>query len=403
MTFNVSIDPQSAMAKESLKARFTIGLPQQAALVRRVSELHIKDKLVSPKGMHFHCTTGKLRLSYDPFGEQVVIHPHALSQLYTASGFRAIQAKEYFSIGTDWAHDLIAYNMNELFHKRSFLDRQRNPKRFLHRLVKVGDTFELRGFLSRNYNRMLASLPLLRGFMEASNAVGAQPLEASTSDVFFSLKCFLPHVFEPVPGEYVAFGMKWSNSDFGYGRLSVGLCAMRIVGGGAIVFEDALSRRHIGSVIQDSDLEISEETARKEVEAQLSAINDIVTHLLSPTHINKMVNALGIAAQMKIPWGRMKSELGGILAEDDLKKLQELCEHDSIDLPPPAFLDDGSRVPTRWWAATAISRIANNESNPDRKAELQAAAGNMMKLDHELLSSQPDPEAEFYDSFKQVT
>lgn len=371
-------------AHERLAHRFNIGEGKQADLVKQVAALHIRDKLVPPNRMYLRAPArGVVRISYSADDStSILVHPHALGQMCGVAGIPKLYVNRLIK-GEEWERALFEVNLTTLFVQGSYLDRARNQTKFLHRIVGADDNLELRGFLSRNFNRQLASLPLLRGFVMACREVGALPVEASSSSVRFSLKCFLPYVFEPVPGEFVSFGVTWSNSDFGAGRLKVAMSIMRISSGTTAVLEDAMSRVHIGSVIQDSDLELSDETAAKEVDTQVSAIQDAVRSQLSPKPVEKLLAALEKAAEEKVPWHRLRSELQRVLQKGeiaDVKKMLESGIDDIVDLPPPGRDDNGNPIATRWWASNTLSWLATKEQNPDRKDELQLLAGDLLKV-----------------------
>lgn len=377
MSYNISDSAKASLAKERLDTRFRIGRREQDRLVEQVANLHIRDKLVPPTKMSIRTAPdGKPKLFYEGSEEGLGIHPHAMGQMCSVSGMPKTYASRLMG-GSEWERELFDHNMNTLFHKGKYLDRSRASTRFLHRIVGT----ELRGFLSRNFNRHLASLPLLRGFVMACDKVGALPIEATTSSVRFSLKCYLPHIFEPVDGEFVAVGVTWSNSDFGAGRLKVAMTTMRISGGTAAVLSDVLSRVHIGSVIQDSDLEMSDVTAAKEVEAQVSAIHDTVSQQLSAEPVNRLVEAIAVAHEEQLPWSRLRTELGRLLQKTemaDVKKMLETGFDDILDLPPPGRTKSGEAIATRWWASNVVSWMATNQQNPDRKGELQQLAGDLL-------------------------
>jgi hypothetical protein len=382
--FDVSTSAKANRAKERLEARFRIGIEEAMELEQRVAKMHIWDRYVHPKDMTFILPEREARLTYVASSSrpetEVTIHPHALGQLCTKAGF-PVKFAHRLVRGEGWEKSLFCTNMNELFHRPVFLNRKKRPAKFLHRLVDN----ELRGFLTQSFNRQLASRPLLRGFSEACQEVGAIPIQANTSSVHFSLKCYLPHVFEPVEGEFIAFGVMWANSDFGSGRLRVAMSTMRISSGTLGVFEDEHHRRHIGSVVEDDDdgIEISDEAAKAEVKAQVLAIKDAVVKLLSPDSVNTLLKAMATAAEEKVPWNRLKYELGRILRQQEVKNLKELLDsnsHDIIDLPPPGRTDDGEPIATRWWASSAVGWLSSKEMDPERKEKLQTLAGGLLHV-----------------------
>lgn len=381
MSYNTATQSERAQrARQRLENKLRLGEESQNRLLEQVAATHIIDKLVPPKKIHILCQgpgTPHVAIGDSPLDRMFDIHPHALGQMCSVIGFPRNYARRLRQ-GADWEKALFDHNMNTLFHEGTYLDRRKNTTKFLMRFVNE----ELRGFLSRNFNRHLASLPLLRGFISACGQVGAQPVSATTSAVSFSLKSFLPYVFEPVEGEFVAFGAAWSNSDFGSGRMKVALTVMRITSGTMSVLEDALSRVHIGSIIQESDLEISDHTAAKEVEAQVSAIHDTVSQQLAPEPVNRLCTAIAAAHDEQVPWHRIKAELGRLLQKkelEDVKKMLESGEDDIVDLPPPGQTDSGVPIATRWWASNVVGWMAEREQNPDRKNDLQQLAGDLLK------------------------
>lgn len=370
-------DASAARLYHKVKSRLELGEQEQQRLISLVSSMVIRDKLVSPTAMHFHATEGSnhIALSYSKDEKKYTIHRHALQQLAMKVNLPIVYVKILNRASSDnWRADLLAQNLNTLFHKEEFKDRAGSP-RFLHRIV--GD--ELRGFLSRRFNRHIASAPLLRAFLESCAASGACPVDAVTSDVKLALKCMLPHVYEPVKGQFVCVGVEWANSDFGAGRMQVALSLWMPQGDRFSVLDQVLSRVHIGSVIEDSDIELSDETAKKEAEAQASAINDAVSRQLAPDSVDRLIEAIQKAHQEEISWDKLKTHLSRFIAKGEVESLQKMLEEDSVDLPPVHRV--GAEVtPTKWWAVSALSFLANRTEDPEKKFDLQHAAGSFLEV-----------------------
>lgn len=249
--------------------------------------------------------------------------------------------------------------------------------RFLLRFV--GD--ELRGFMSRSYGRHLASKPMLAAFLSSVNGAGAEPVDATSSAVKNTLSCYLPIVFEPTPKEYVAVGVRWTNSDFGAGRLTVSLAMMSIARGTSVVLSDEYSRRHIGSVIQDDDLlEISDETAAKEVEAAASGIKDAVDSLLKPESVKRLMGAIERAREQKVDWTTLRRDLKKFLYEEELKTVDKAIELGTNALPSPGTGANGEPLPTKWWTMNILALLAEQAPDAERKIELQQEAGHYLEL-----------------------
>ena len=370
-------DPQYTRLYNKLRSRLEVGEQEQTRLINAVANMVIRDKLVTPTGMLFSIREGvtKLGISYSNEDKVYRINRHALGQLALKVGFPVVYVNVLQRPSEDnWRADLLAYNLNTLFHKEEFKDKSGQPK-FLHRIV--GD--ELRGFLSRRFNRHVASAPLLRAYLEACQMAGAYPVEATTSDVKLALKCTLPHVFEPFPGQFVCVGVEWANSDFGAGRMQVALSVWMPQGDRFTVLDQVLSRVHIGSVIEDSDIELSDETAQKESEAQASAIKDAVAKQLSPEAVDRLLDAIRRAHEEEIPWEKLRTQISRYISKVEVENLEKLLKEESFDLPPVKRVD-GEIVPTKWWASSALSFLANRTEDPERKFELQHAAGSFIEV-----------------------
>ena len=365
------------IAETKLKSRFPVGAEQEKSLIQRVAEMTIKDRLVGPKDMNFTVRNGALHMEHFMVETDYVltIHRHALGQLCAKAGLPMNYVKELEKTSSAWRTELLAHNLNELFHQPRWTDRD-GDARFLHRIVAG----ELRGFLSRRYNRHLASRPLLKAFSDVAKNLGAKPIEATATPVRLALKCMLPMVFEAFPGEYIAVGVEWSNSDFGAGKLLVCQTVWRVDTGTSAVLDETLGRVHLGSVIEDSDVEMSDETAKKEMEAQQSAIVDAVTALLSEKTVERMLKAIRTARDEKIPWTKLRGQLARFLNKSDVDWLQKTLDTGEgiIDLPPISFEPDGTRTPNAYWASVAIGHIAAKAENPDRRMELQREAGKLL-------------------------
>ena len=57
---------------------------------------------------------------------------------------------------------------------------------------------------------------------------GALPYEGYVTDTKIAIQAIMPEVYEPVPGEMVAYRLSVENSDFGNGALSVHAYLLRI-------------------------------------------------------------------------------------------------------------------------------------------------------------------------------
>lgn len=364
-------------AKELYKLideRLSHGQAIRDTLVHKVANTVIRDRLVPPKKMIFGDDNNGLCIIYDGEIKSHRIHRHALNQLCQKVNFPITYLNTLTKDSERWKLDLLKHNLNELFWKTEFPDRSGTP-RFLHRIVGS----ELRGFLSRRFNRQIASLPLLVSFVDACSRSGAVPIDAVATDVKSSLKCMLPVAFEPIPGEVVSFGVEWSNSDFGAGRLQVSFCLWTPRTNRFSVLDTSISRVHIGSVLEDSDIEMSEDTANKEAEAQCSAVQDAVKTMLDEEAINKVLGVIKRAHEEQIPWRQLRVHFQRLLNKQEYTLIESVFENDIIELPTVSFdATDGTRIPNKWWAAQALSWLASKQDDLERKLELEHASGNFL-------------------------
>jgi hypothetical protein len=364
-------------AEQRMHKRFLAGEREEGALIEQVARNVIVDKLVPPKLMVFHTDPKRpIFVNYNAL-QDFTIHRHAFGQLCSKVGFPMTYASSLIN-AEDWRKELLCHNLNRLFHLTEWSDKN-GPTRFLHRIV--GN--ELRGFLSHRYNRHLATAPMLRTFIDSCRVAGARPIDATTTAVRVSLKYLLPKVFEAFPGEVVCFGSEFGNSDFGAGRLTVRSTIWRAGSATSSVLDEVFGKVHIGSVIEDSDLEISDDTAKKEVVAQQGAIRDAVIQQLQEKTIERLLKAIRLAFEEEVPWSRLRPQLAKFLSKADQDWMEGLVKGSAtniIDLPPihRTFPDDLA-TPNIYWASACIGALADKSEDPDKKLELQKEAGRLLE------------------------
>lgn len=364
-------------ANARMEARFKLGAAEERTLIENIAKTVIVDKLVPPKMMGFQALEGRLFIRYEGLEGQFGVHPHALSQL--CEKVKPSLPAKYVRglLGMDGRGDLLSYSLEYLFNTDDWVEKSGQSQRFLHRLV--GN--ELRGFLSRRFNRHLASAPLLRAFLDECKAHGAKPVEGKSTHVLHTLKCMTPTVFEVFPGEYVCVGVEWGNSDFGSGRLKVCQTVWRVNPGTAAVLDISSGGRHVGALIEESDVEMSDETAQKEVAAQQSYVRDLVRGYLTEASINRLLQALRVAHTQAIPWNLLLKRIE-FLHKSELELLEGNLTGKAgitiLDLPPVSYNEDGTRAPNAYWASSALGAIAAKVDDTDRRMELQREAGKLL-------------------------
>ena len=370
---------KSRRAREKLEQHVLVGQSRQKSIVEEVSKMHIKDALVFPREMNFSHERG---LKVTIRDREFTIHQHALGQLagvleYPKTYLNKLQ-KGVAGISAHKCRMKLSEDLNWHASNAALKDRKKQDARYLVRYVDN----EIRGYLSRSFKRHLASAPLMRAFLKSCEQAGLVPVDGHASPVRVNLQCVLPYVFEPYDGEFVSVGVAWSNSDFGGGRMKVSMFMKRVNGNASAVLSDAISEVHIGPVIEESDIAMSDETVRAELKAQSQAIDDAVAGQMTPEKVQKLLDVIQAAQEEKVPWYRLRNELGGMLQRKEMDHIKELLagkrEEGFEELPPVEFDDDGDPIATRWWSSTVIGQLAEAEQSAERKKELQEFAGQLL-------------------------
>lgn len=379
-------DAAVSEAQRRLAARISLGDKEEQRLLDYCSKNLPKDRYVSPKLADFAVasnSTARLTIQYakgpasDRWGEveRQTIHSHALGQLCDISGLdRRYMRKLDEDSDASWRRELLAVNLNTLFSRQTFINKKRKPAEFLHR--SVGG--ELRAVLTQSYNRHMVSIAVLRPFLEVCRECDLHPAAATITDMRVHLQAYLPHVYQPVPGEFVALGACWGNSDFGQGKTRVSNSILRLSTGSSLVTDDAFSRTHIGSIIEDTDLRLSDDVAVKELAAVAAAIQSTVRAAMDPEQVEKVLQAITWAYEAQVPWSKLKVNLSKYLTKDDLTTMESLLTDGITELPPAGIGTDGNPLPSRWWAASALSYMAEKQTDATKAMDMRQLAGNML-------------------------
>lgn len=385
-------DEASRAARARVMSYIKVGAQEQQRLVEYCVKNIPRDRYVPPSKMRFDIpytdernTTTEVKnaplvIDYDLGAnrrEALRIHNHALGQLCDYSGLhRTYAGRLNESSDGAWKRSLLAYNLNELFLHQKFTNRLKKPAEFLHRIV--GE--ELRAVLTQSYNRHLLSSTMLQPFLAAIKEAGVEPAKATITDMRVHLQCYLPYVFEPIPNEYVALGTAWSNSDFGQGKLKISHTILRLNGLGNLVTDDAFSRMHLGSVVEDTDLKLDELVAKKELETVGVATMSAVREVMKPEQVKKVLDAIAAAHAEKIPWHDLKNHLNKFLSKKDLGTVESMMQERIQELPTAGLNSDGSPLLTKWWAASVLAHLSEKTADAAESMQLKQAAGTFLKL-----------------------
>lgn len=353
-----------------IQAAFTRGQVKLDALLKLLKETVITDYLADPRSLSFSAEGGVLRIalySADKLITEATIHPHALQQLCTKAQLPKTFVNRLMADSHLWKKELVVHNLNTLFF---FTDFGEEP-RFLFRMVQG----QLRGFLSRRFNRHLSSEPLAAAFMFAAIPLGAGTVDAYSTGVKNTIRVALPRVHTPFEKENICIGAQWTNSDFGQGMSTVELGIWKPGSGHFMVVHAAMARRHVGSVIQESDLEVGEETAVQDVQAQQAATQEAVNSILTDEVAERIVEAIKNAADKQVPWTELTSILNKNLGKTEGEQVANAIKEGTV-LELPAIDKEG--MVNNWWMSQLFTLLADKELDVDKKQKLEHLSGKLL-------------------------
>lgn len=346
---------KTSAARERLQAIVDRGLAQTGPLIQRIMTEVPQDRVSPAKRFQFKVDeNGAVELET---GDKAPLdlHPHAFGQVLERAGIPAPYAAKLAVAGEDntWRRGLLEHALREHYGN--------DGARYLVRTVGS----QVRGVLSDRFRR-LDSRPLLDAFVGACGELGAVPYQGVASDVRSSVRAIVPQVLEPVPGEAMVLGLAWNNSDYGAGVYGISAFVLRLVCLNGLVGESALRQVHLGRKLSE-DFTFSNETLELDTKTMVSATRDIVRGHLSPASIEKRLDAVKQAHATETSFAGAWQKAGKGLSKVDQKAVQDAFEsEDTVMLP------EGKTV---WRFSNALSWVAGQTNNPDRKIDLQRAAG----------------------------
>jgi hypothetical protein len=285
------------------------------------------------------------------------LHNHAVAQVRERLHIPAAYS-DYLLGESEWGAVKLARDMQEIA-------RHENA-RYLTREIKG----EIRGWLSDQFRR-LDSRPLLEAFATSAQEAGLIPIEGYALDTKIAFKAILPQIFEPVPNEVMAFGLKWGNSDYGDGMHNVHAFVMRLWCTNYAIAEDALAQRHLGARLPD-DLRLSAQTYQLDTDANASLMKDIVKGLLSPAKVNAFLEAVKESNDKDINPKNAFEVIKKRVQKNEAEKIINAFES-----PDTHNMPEGK---TAWRLSNAISWIAGNLDDKNRALDLMRLAGEVARL-----------------------
>jgi hypothetical protein len=358
---NMTPDQKHQAALAKLDAHIDAGRKQSAAAIRRIQEEVPRDFLVRASKLRFERRDGVLRVSAG--GKGLELHDHALGQ---ALGFGVPKVRrdyiEQLKAQGDWGRDLAVHTLNEIY---GHLSEEA-------KLVVRSVNGVARGIVSPAYRRE-DSGPALEALLGVAREVDAVVTNGYAGDVRVSFKLMLGKPIEIFPGEWAVVGADFTTGDFGgvARELSGWILRLLCLNGAQTV--DSFRRVHLGRRLElDEGVQFSELTHELTAKATASAIRDAARALLGPEAVEKMVSQARAANARELDADKALASLKDRVSKEERKAIVEKYNSpDVVELPP------GN---TAWRWSNALSWLARETQDGDRKLELERLAGEAMAV-----------------------
>lgn len=286
------------------------------------------------------------------------LHRHSIQQMAQTADLPLKFIDSLQQTSDPWGCELLAHNLKTIFANRF------TKRRYL--LRSVGD--EVRGFLSDRYRR-LDSRPIIEAFVTAVQQKGALPYNGYVTDTKVALQAIMPEVYEPIPGEMVAYGLSLENSDFGNGALSIRAYLLRIWCSNLAITQEEMRQVHLGRRLDDSMM-YSQRTYELDAATTVSALKDVVDGQLNAEALRKRMDSIRVANDKAVD---------GVSAREMLRKSLLKTEADAVieayNSPDTLNLPAGNSM---WRLSNAISWVAGHTEDAERKLDLMKFAGEVL-------------------------
>jgi hypothetical protein len=344
-------------ARHKLQTVIETGRRRAGAVIERVMHEQLQDRLVRGEAMTFEPNSTGLVLRVGD--DQQHLHRHALTQVASRVGLpgsyvQYLQAPEH----QPWGAHLAATNLNTLIAETV------GDQRFL--LRSVGN--EVRGFLSDRYRRLDSRL-IVDSFARACGEAGALPFEGYATDTRIAIKAILPQILEPIRFELMSVGVVLETSDFGQSALAVRIFALRLACTNCLITDTSIRQVHLGGRLAD-DIAWSDETQTLDTRRMASAVRDVVRGQLAPASIEKLQDSIRQANDEKIEPKHALLELRRTLTKAEAEAAVAKFNSPDVELLPPGN--------TSWRLSNAVSWLAGQTEDTERKLDLMKAAGTLL-------------------------
>jgi hypothetical protein len=307
------------------------------------------------------------QLAYAPSNEALVfsggehsfkVNDHAHGQIAAHTEIPA----GYYRRMREEAPELLGANIRTWFDK--------HPARRMVRTLDGG----ARAFLSDKYNRMdddaFASVVLPAVY----DVPGAEVVSCGLTDIKTTIKFKSARFTREVKrGDEVQFGVAFSNSEVGAGRLSGSLFAYRLVClNGMVIEEEQFASTHVGKrhgQTRNLDEVFQLDTVKADGEATILKLRDFSRELLTDRFVDAQVERMRGLTEIKVS--------DPIKAVEAMAKQHSFAEATKTNVLK--HLIEGGDL-SLWGLANAVTRSAEDQDGYDDATRLETLGGRMLTL-----------------------
>jgi hypothetical protein len=290
-------------------------------------------------------------------GRSFVVNDHAHGQIAEHTKI----PNAYYKRMRDEAPELLGQNVRQWFDKYP-------AQRMLRTLDGTA-----RAFLSDKYSRMDDDAFAQVVLPAIYDVPGAEVVSAGMTDLRTTIKMKSARFTRDVKvGDSVQFGVSFSNSEVGSGRLVGSLFAYRLMCLNGMVIEDEqFAATHVGRKLGSRDLgEIFQlDTVNADSKATILKLRDFSREVLTDSFIDAQVDRMRGLTEIKVG--------------DPVKAIEKLAKRHSFTEGQSSsvlqHLITGGDL-SMWGLANAITRTAEDQENYDDATRFEAMGGRMLAL-----------------------
>lgn len=327
---------------------------------------NLNDFKVPTKQLNFLFDNNKIFCTFPGENNKFTMSDNAVSQLAGKFNIPSRFIVDNISSKQSWRKEMItnvlydhSTNINSAFILRS-----------------VGS--EIRGVLSLSYKRF-DSMSLYDKFMEMGEAFELQTYYFSYDGYTTMINMVYPEPFEiNINGKkkFILYGVKLKHGDFGNSSLTIESTIINLVCSNGMIGEHKIKKIHRGSKIDiDTDI-LSQETIKKETEAEIAVMQDSIRYLMNPKNIEEFVKAYEKIGTMEIELEKGYEKLKKMgVTKLETTKLHNLME----TRPNEADMNSGKNLYALIQGITYLGKLARQNDDNSRSYQLEKTAYSFMK------------------------